>query len=188
MKDIDRDRTEYWLREGRETVIVLLHGIGARDPKDYWQFQALLKKLAPAANGKAEPTPGSMPAPPTAVPHSQTAKSSTELSPMPQVAPKPTQPCVGQRVPGRDPVGEMSALSVRKSAGCAFTQVIEVTLAQLEETGVSRLECPTCLAMREIKPKGNHVKFPAHPKRITATPNQGARWVKRATAWKLFDA
>jgi hypothetical protein len=37
MKNIDRDRTEYWLREGRETVIVLLHGIGAKDPKDYWQ-------------------------------------------------------------------------------------------------------------------------------------------------------
>jgi predicted esterase len=37
MKDIDRDRTEYWLREGRETVIVFLHGIGAKDPKDYWQ-------------------------------------------------------------------------------------------------------------------------------------------------------
>jgi hypothetical protein len=107
---------------------------------------------------------------------------------MPQVAPKPTHPRVGQRAPGRDPVGETSALSVRKSAGCAFTDVIEVTLAQLEETGVSRFECPTCLAVREIKPKGNHVKFPAHPKRLTATPNQGARWVKRATAWKLFDA
>ena len=77
---------------------------------------------------------------------------------------------------------------MRKSAGCAFTDVIEVTLAQLEETGVSRVECPTCLAMREIKPKGDHVKFPAHPKRLTTTPNQRARWVKRATDWKLVDA
>lgn len=37
MKNRDRDRTEYWLKEGQETVIVLLHGIGANDPKNYWQ-------------------------------------------------------------------------------------------------------------------------------------------------------
>lgn len=78
--------------------------------------------------------------------------------------------------------------SVQKSAGCAFTEVIAVILAQLEENGVSRFECPTCLAIREIKPKGDRVKFPAHPKRLTTTPNQGSRWVKRAAAWKLFDA
>ena len=76
---------------------------------------------------------------------------------------------------------------MQKSAGCAFTDSIEVTLAQLEETGVYRFECPTCLAVREIKPKGGRVRFPSHPKRLTTTPNQWARWVKRAAVWKLFD-
>ncbi len=151
-------------------------------------FQALLRKPAKASNGKAEPTPGSPPALPQAIPHSQEAKVGPARSPMPQVAPKPTHPRVGQRAPARDPVGETSAGSVQKSAGCGFTEVIAVTLAQLEETGVSRFECPTCLAIREIKPKGDRVKFPAHPKRMTTTPNQGSRWVKRAVAWKLFDA
>lgn len=44
MKKSDGDRTEYWLQEGQETVIVLLHGIGAKDPKNYWrQFLHVLR-------------------------------------------------------------------------------------------------------------------------------------------------
>ncbi len=113
--------------------------------------------------------------------------SGTSHSPMPQVAPKPTQPRVGQRAPERDPIGEMSAPSVRKAIGCSFTEVIEVTLAQIEEAKISCFECPTCLATRDIQPKGGRVKFPWHPKRTTNTPNQGARWVKREIAWKLSD-
>lgn len=34
----------------------------------------------------------------------------------------------------------------------------------------------------------DRVKFPSHPKRMTTTPNQGPRWVKREIAWKLFDS
>src|SRR5712692_4257347 len=36
-----------------------------------------------------------------------------------------------------------------------------------------------------VLPKGDHVKFPSHPKRMTTTPNQGPRWVKRESAWQL---
>ena len=108
--------------------------------------------------------------------------------PMPQVSPKPTQPRVGQRAIVRDPIGETSAFSVRKTAGCSFIEVIEVARSQMEETGVSRFECPTCLAVRDIKPKGDRVKFPSHPKRMTTTPNQGSRWVKQEIAWKLSDS
>jgi len=107
---------------------------------------------------------------------------------MPHVSPKPTQPRVGHRAIARDPVGETSAFSVRKTARCSFTEVIEVTLSQMEEAGVSRFECPMCLAVRDIKPKATRVKFPSHPKRMTTTPNQGSRWVKREIAWKLFDS
>lgn len=164
------------------------HQVALHDSEGAKQFQALLKKPEKAANRKAEPTTGSPPALPQAVPHAQEAKVGSARSPMPQVTPKPTHPRVGQRAPARDPVGETSAGSVQKSAGCSFTEVIAVPLDQLEEAGVSRFECPTCLAIREIKPKGDRVKFPTHPKRTTTTPNQGSRWVKRATAWKLFDA
>ena len=76
--------------------------------------------------------------------------------------------------------------TTRETTRCSFAEVIEVTPSQIEETGVSRFECPTCLAVREIKPKGGRVKFPSHPKRLTRTPNQGSRWVKRESAWKRF--
>src|SRR2546422_339584 len=81
---------------------------------------------------------------PNAVQAEQEAKSVSRSLPMPQVSPKPTQPRVGQRAPERDPVGETTAFPVRKAIGCSFTEVIVVTLAQMEESGVSRFECPTC--------------------------------------------
>lgn len=122
------------------------------------QFQTLLKKPAKAANGKTEQTTGSVPGPP--VTQTEQAKDDASATlPMPQVSLKPAQPYVGQRAPGRDPVGETSVPSVRKATGCSFTEVIEVTLAQIEEAGVSRFECPTCLAVRDIQPKGGRVKF-----------------------------
>ncbi len=65
--------------------------------------------------------------------------------------------------------------------------VIEVTLAQMEKAGVSRFECPMCLAVRDIQPKGGRVKFTSHPKRTTNTPNHGLRWVKRGSAWEISD-
>src|SRR6266568_3150310 len=129
------------------------HKVALHNSEGAKQFQALLKKPAKAANGKTEPTPGV----PYAGQAEQKAGSASATLPMPQVSPKPTQPRVGQRAPERDPVGETSALSVRKSAGCSFTEVIETTLSQMEETGVSRFECPTCLAVRDIKPKGDRV-------------------------------
>lgn len=64
---------------------------------------------------------------------------------------------------------------------------MEVKLAQIEEAGVSRFECPTCLPVRYIPPKGDRVKFPWHPKRTTNTPNHGLRWVKGESAWRISD-
>jgi hypothetical protein len=105
--------------------------------------------------------------------------------PMPQVTPKPTKPRVGQRAPERDPVGNTPS-PAQKSVGCSFTEVIPVTRAQAEEAGVSRFECPTCLAMRTITFTEGSVKFPWHPKRTTVTPHHGLHWVKREI-WRLSD-
>jgi hypothetical protein len=164
------------------------HKVALHDSEGARQFQALLKKPAKAANRKTEPTPGSVPVVAYTGQVDEIAESASATLPMPQVSPKPTQPRVGQRAPERDPVGETTASSVRKATGCSFTEVIVVTLAQIEEAGVSHFECPTCLAVRDIPPKGGRVKFPWHPKRTTTTPNQGLRWVKREIAWKLFDS
>ncbi len=164
------------------------HKVALHNSEGAKQFQALLKKPAKAANGKPEPTPGSIPGVPYAGQTDEIAKPASATLPMPQVAPKPTQPRVGQRAIVRDPIGETSAFSVRETTRCSFAEFIEVTRSQMEETGVSRFECPACLAVRDIKPKGGRVKFPSHPKRMTTTPNEGSRWVKREIVWKLFDS
>jgi hypothetical protein len=158
------------------------HKVALHNSESAKQFQALLKKPTKVANGKMEPAHGSMPGMPSA---GQADEIAEPASAMPQVSPKSSKPRVGQRAPERDPVGETAASSVRKAFGCSFTEVIVVTLAQMEEAGVSRFECPTCLAVRDIKPRGDHVKFPSHPKRMTNTPNQGSRWVRRGPIWQL---
>jgi DNA polymerase III delta prime subunit len=162
------------------------HKVALHDSEGAKQFQALLRKPGKIGKEEAKHAPASMPGPPAA----QTEQAKDDASatlPMPQVSLKPTQSHVGQRAPGRDPAGETSIPSVRKATGCSFIEVIEVTPARLEDTGVSRFECPTCLAVRDIQPKGGRVKFPSHPKRTTNTPNQGSRWVKRGNIWELSD-
>jgi DNA polymerase III delta prime subunit len=160
------------------------HKVALHDSESAKQFQALVKKPAKVANGKTAPTPGSPPGKPPALQAGEIAESASGPLPMPRVAPKPTRPRVGQRAPERDPVGTTGALSVRKVTACFFTEVIEVTLAQMEEAQVSRFECPTCKAVRDIEPQGDRVKFPSHPKRTTTTPNHGKRWVRRGSIWE----
>jgi hypothetical protein len=163
------------------------HKVALHDSEGAKQFQALLKKPVKAANGKTELAPGSMSGGLPASQAGEIAKWASTTLPMPQVAPKPGKPRVGQRTPERDPVGETAASKVGKAIGCSFTEEIPVTLAQIREAGDSRFECPTCLAVRDIQPKGNRVKFPSHPKRTTTTPNRGKRWVRRGSNWELAD-
>ena len=107
--------------------------------------------------------------------------------PLPQVAPKPTKARVGQRGLGRDPVGETSALPLRTATGCTFSGKINLLPHQMEVAAVFHVECPACLAMREIHPKGDSVMFSWHVKRVTNTPNHGKRWVRRGSIWELAD-
>src|SRR6266566_3210623 len=109
------------------------HSIARHDSESAKQFQALLKKPAKAANGKTEPTPGSMPGAQHAGQADEIAEPASGTLPMPQVFSKPTQLRVGQRAIARDPVGETSTVSLRKSAGCSFTEVISVRSSQMEE-------------------------------------------------------
>jgi DNA polymerase III delta prime subunit len=153
------------------------HKVAFHDSESAKQFQALLQKPGQAANRKMEPAPSA----------GQADEMGKPASAMPQMSPKPSKPHVGQRAPERDPVGETSAPSGRKSTGCSFTEEISVTLSQMEEAGVSCFECPTCRATRDIQPKGNRVKFPWHPKRTTTTPNRSSRWMKQGNSWELSN-
>jgi DNA polymerase III delta prime subunit len=156
------------------------HQVALHESESAKQFQALVKKPAKPANGKTKLTPET----PEAFQANETAEPAPTALPMPQVSPKLTLPRVGQRAPERDPVGETAASSVRKAIGCSFTEEIPVTLAQIKEAGVSRFECPTCLAVRDIPPKGGRIKFPWHPRRTTTIPNHDKRWVRRGSIWE----
>ncbi len=163
------------------------HTVALHESESAKQFQALWKKPAKAAHSKTDPTPGSIPGGSPVGQTDETVETASTTFPMPRVSPKPIPPRVGQRAPERDPVGERAIPEAAKGLGCSFTEVIGVSLAQSEEAGVSHFECPTCLAVRFIPPKGGRVKFPWHPKRTTHTPNQGRRWVKREIAWGLSE-
>jgi DNA polymerase III delta prime subunit len=90
------------------------HKVALHDSESAKQFQALVKKSAKAANGKPEPMPGSIPGVSSAGQADEIAKPTSATLPMPQVAPKPSKPRVGQRAPERDPVGEAGGSSDAK--------------------------------------------------------------------------
>ena len=92
------------------------------------QLQVLLGKSGKEGRGSAPGTVDKVP-----------VSASTSL---PLVAPKPTKARVGERRNVRDPVGETCVPAVRAALGCAFTDVIAVTPAQMEEAACSRVECP----------------------------------------------
>jgi hypothetical protein len=124
---------------------------------------------------------GSMPRLPQAT---QVAKApENAVPPPPQVSPKPTKTRVGERAPGRDPIGETTL--EREPTKCSFVGIIELSPRQMAESGVSRVECPECLTMRALTPQGAMVRFPPHDKRKTRTPHREVRWIKRGTAWEL---
>jgi len=72
---------------------------------------------------------------------------------------KPATIHVGERAPVRDPVGEMRV--DLPSSTCTFKGIIGVSLAQMQETGVWRVECPECATTRSLNVKGSTVKFPS---------------------------
>jgi len=161
------------------------HKVATNNLESAKQLQLLHRAPGKAGHSQGPLPVGSIPEVPHVAHTAQTSANATPSLSPPQVSPKPTKPRAGQRGPGRDPVGETSAPSVRKAPGCSFTEVIEVILSQMKEASVTRFACPTCLAVRDSQPKGDSVKFPWHPRRTTTTPNHGLRWVKRESAWRL---
>ena len=145
------------------------------------QLQVLLGKPGKAGNGKA---------PPRLQHHAQTEQTAGSVPPtksLPQVAPRPTKARVGERRNVRDPVGETSATPTRRASGCAFSGKIELLPRQMEAASVFHVECPKCLAVREVHPKGDSVMFSWHVKRVTTSPRHGKRWVRRGNIWELAD-
>lgn len=95
---------------------------------------------------------------------------------------RPSPPKI-ERAPHRDPVGETIQEGI--STKCSFFGLVEVSVRDMRDAGVLKVECPVCLATRGLTPQGETVRFPSHDPRKTRTPNREARWVRREGAWEL---
>jgi len=126
----------------------------------------------PASEPKSVPDGGSV----------DLVPSSGTLEEVPPRAPKSR---VGQRSPGRDPVGEMKP--EEKPTKCSFLGLIELTPDHIAQAAISKLQCPDCGAMWAARIRGNTVLFPAHPPRVTSTSRDISRWVKQETGWVLSE-
>jgi energy-coupling factor transporter ATP-binding protein EcfA2 len=122
------------------------------------------------------------------------SKSSTTAAPSqptagtaPATAPKPTAAGkVGQRAPGRDPVGD--GPGEEPATKCAFSGALDLDLVGLTHAGIWKVECPVCHAIWTARVRGNTVGFPAHPPLRTRKSRAISRWVKQGEAWALVAA
>jgi hypothetical protein len=98
-------------------------------------------------------------------------------------APHPARRARIERAPQRDPVGDQTPAIAETR--CSFAGIIDLSAAQMAEVGISKVECPTCATLRTIQPRGDTVRFPAHPKRKTTRPTTEPRWINDGTTWRL---
>jgi hypothetical protein len=119
---------------------------------------------------------------PSLVPNSQPSPhpfsdGSTAL-PTPQ---KPRPSSRIERIAHRDPVGEQ--VLTRNVTKCSSIGIIEVTRHQFQESGVTRVECPTCGARRGLKSPKDQPHFPSHPRRLSPPPEGERRRILQERSW-----
>jgi hypothetical protein len=132
------------------------------------QLQALLRLPTSSTSASSRPAPG------------------VTESMVPAVSAAATQRGGGRRgvrAPQRDPVGE-TAPQV-EDRRCAFAEVLSLSVAQMVEAGVTKVECPECATVRTLQPRGATVRFPSHQRRKTRTPRSETRWIRSGEAWTI---
>src|SRR3989441_7770449 len=88
-----------------------------------------------------------------------------------------------ERAAHRDPVGaQVPAVSTKK---CPFSGVLEIAPPCFLHSGVARVECPTCAAMRSLALRKGVLRFPSHDQRKTRTPQTERRWARQDTRWEV---
>ena len=73
------------------------------------------------------------------------------------------------------------------SGNCTFSGIVPIALQRFKQSGVSVVECPGCGRAWTLSPGGGVLRFKAHPRRKTNTPNTGRRWTrgKDETDWDV---
>jgi hypothetical protein len=122
---------------------------------------------------------------------SETEKEAASEIPAQQVS----SPSEEQAPPSSIPVEQVKQVRSREkkesqpvaSGNCTFSGIVPVALQRFKQSGVSVVECPGCGRAWTLSPSGGVLRFKAHPKRKTNTPNAGRRWVRgeRETDWDV---
>ncbi len=90
-----------------------------------------------------------------------------------------------ERAAMRDPVGDQApGVSTSK---CSFSGVIEIPAQRLLDSGIARVECPNCQALRQIAPRNGILRYPTHDKRKTRAPQTAQRWAQGETGWEVIS-
>lgn len=70
---------------------------------------------------------------------------------------------------------------------CTFSGIVPISLQRFKQSGISVVECPGCGRAWTLSPSGGVLRFKAHPRRKTNTPNAGRRWTRgeREADWNV---
>ena len=72
-----------------------------------------------------------------------------------------------------------------KTAKCTFSGVVSIELKRFLDSGIALVECPDCARTRTLSPHSGVLRFPAHSKRKTRTPNTEQRWAMEKPIWEV---
>ena len=88
-----------------------------------------------------------------------------------------------ERASGRDPVGDR--MPVPSASKCSFSGVLKkIPLQRFLESGIERVECPDCQALRLVVPRNGVLRYPTHDKRKTRVPQTEPRWAQGGEEWE----
>jgi len=111
----------------------------------------------------------------------ETAKAVPVSHPLPDHTPR-----IGEQNPVRLPVGEPSP--EKGSKNCPFSgERVEISHAQLAESGIEKLQCPLCGTNRKAQLRGDFVFFLTHGPLLIKRVSKVPRWVKQDSIWTLFQ-
>jgi hypothetical protein len=91
-----------------------------------------------------------------------------------------------ERAATRDPVGDgRPTEGSRVSRTCPFADAVDIAPRWFLESGVARVECPLCHAVRQVPVRSAALRFPKHDARRTRTAQTGQRGARQGTTWEV---
>lgn len=90
-----------------------------------------------------------------------------------------------ERAATRDPVGDQ--VQTAKTLKCTFVGRVEIIPKQFLDSGIVRVECPECQALRQVTPSRGVLRYLSHDKRKTRSAQTEQRWAQGETGWEVIS-